>query len=96
MNCECKDIWLQISDINTQETYILGVIYRHPGTDIKNFIVASNDKLSKLNLKHRYYIVGDININVNNTNNPNSKNSDAYQNTLTSNTAFLLIHNPHE
>ena len=30
LNSKCEDIWLQISDINTQETFILGVIYRHP------------------------------------------------------------------
>ena len=83
MNSECEDVWLQISDINTQETFILGVIYRHPDTDIKNFVVAFNDKLSELNPKHRYYIVGDINVNVNNTSNTNSKDSDAYLNMLT-------------
>ena len=70
------------------------MIYRHPGTDIKNFIVAFNDKLSKLNPKHKYYIVGDIKINVNNTSNTNSKNSDAYLNMLTSNGAFLFIDKP--
>ena len=94
LNSECENIWLQISDINTQETFILGVLYRHLGTDIKNFIVAFNDKLSKLNPKHRYYIVGDIIINVNNTSNTNSKDSDAYLNMLTSNGAFLLIDKP--
>ena len=66
LNSESEDIRLKISDKNTQETFILGVIYRHPGTDIKNFNVASNDKLFKLNFKNRYYILGDININVNN------------------------------
>ena len=27
LNSECEDIWLQISDINTQETFTLGVTY---------------------------------------------------------------------
>ena len=47
-----------------------------------------------MNTKHRYYIVGDININVNNTSNTNSKVSEAYLNMLTSNGAFLLIDKP--
>ena len=94
LNSEFEDIWLQISDINAQETFILGVIYRLPRTDIKKFIVAFNDKLSKLNPKHRYYIEGDININVNNTSNNNSKDSDAYLNMSTSNGAFLLVDKP--
>ena len=42
LKSEYEDIWLQISDINMQATFILGVIYRHPGTNITNFIVAFN------------------------------------------------------
>ena len=38
--------------------------------------------------------MGDININVNNTSNTNSKDFDAYLNMLTSNGAFLLIDKP--
>ena len=50
-NSDCEDIWLQISDKNLPEIFIVGVIYRHPGTDAKNFIVAFNDKLSNVNPK---------------------------------------------
>ena len=72
----------------------MGVIYRHPGTDVKNFIDAFNNKLSKLNPKHKYYILGDININVNTVSSTQSTYSDAYLNMLTSNGAFLLIDKP--
>ena len=72
----------------------MGVIYRHPGTDVKNFINAFNNKLSKLNPKHKYYILGDININVNTVSSTQSTYSDAYLNMLTSNGTFLLIDKP--
>ena len=45
--------------------FTVGVIYRHPGTDVISFTDAFNDKLLKMNPKHKYYIMDDININVN-------------------------------
>ena len=57
LNSDCEDIWLQISDINTQETFILGMIYRHPGTDTKNFIDAFNDKLHWWTFLKKFYVV---------------------------------------
>ena len=29
LNCNCEDIWIQISDINSNQIFYLGVIYRH-------------------------------------------------------------------
>ena len=65
LNSECKDIWLQISDKNSEVIFTVGVIYRHLGIEVKNFIDAFNDKLSKMNPKHKYYILDNINSNLN-------------------------------
>ena len=64
LNSECEDIWLQITDKNSQEIFTAGVIYHLPGTDVKNFIDVFNNNLSKLNPLHKYYVLGDIKINV--------------------------------
>ena len=72
----------------------MGVICRHPGTDVQNFINAFNGELSKMNPKHKYYILGDININVNIVSSTQSTYSEAYLNMLTSNGSFLLLDKP--
>ena len=50
--------------------------------------MASNDKLIQLG-KHKYYIVSDFNINIDDKN--RSVNSDMYLNMISSNGAFLPI-----
>ena len=86
LNCNCKDIWIQISDFNSNQIFYLGVIYRHPDSNIINFISALNDRLIQLG-KHKYYIVHDFNINIDDKN--RSVNSDMYLNMISSNGAFL-------
>ena len=67
LNSNCEDIWMQIIDNITKNTFILGVVYRHPGGDINSFITSFNEKLLLLNStsRSRFYIVGDFNINAN-------------------------------
>ena len=65
LNSEYENIWLQISGKKSKEICTVGVIYRHPGTDVIGFTDAFNDELSKMNPKHIYYIMDEININVN-------------------------------
>ena len=86
LNCNCEDIWIQISDSNTKQNFYRGVIYRHPKSNITNFISVFNDKLIQLG-KHKYYIVGDFNINIDDKN--HSVNTNMYLNSLSSNGAFL-------
>ena len=86
--CNCEDIWIQISDFNSNQIFYLGVIYRHPNSYIINFLSALNDKLIQLG-KHKYYIFGDFNINIDDKN--LSVNSDMYLNMISSNGAFLPI-----
>ena len=62
--------------------------HRHPNSNNINFISALNDKLIQLS-KHKYYIVGDFNINTDDKN--RSVNSDMYLNMISSNDAFLPI-----
>ena len=67
LNSNCEDIWMQIIDNITKNTFILGVVYRHPGGDVNSFITSFNEKLLLLNStsRSRIYIVGDFNINAN-------------------------------
>ena len=30
LNCNCEDIWIQISDFNSNQIFYLGVIYQDP------------------------------------------------------------------
>ena len=88
LNCNCEDIWIQISDFNSNQIFYLGVIYRHPNSNILNFILALNNKLIQLG-KHKYYVVGNFNINIDYKN--RSVNSDMYLNMISNNGAFLPI-----
>ena len=66
LNSTCEDIWLRISNKIGNDSFIVGVIYRHPKGDVNNFLTALNKKLDLLGNK-RYYLFGDFNINVNST-----------------------------
>ena len=92
MLLNCENIWLQINNTITDNTFILGVIYCHP-KDKKFFISALNDKLVKLdNMTHKYYIIGDINIDVNTS--YISNNSTLFLNMLNRNRIYSLIDKP--
>ena len=88
LNCNCEDIWIQISYFNSKRNFYLRVIYRHPNSNITNFISAFNDKLIQLG-KHNNYIVDNFNINIDDKN--HSVNSNMYLNMISSNGAFLPI-----
>ena len=50
LNCNWEDIWIQISDFNSNQIFYFGVIYRHLNSNIINFISALNDKLIQLGI----------------------------------------------
>ena len=79
---------------NSAKTFILGVIYRHPKGDVHDFVSKFNDKLLQINEKYKskYYILGDININVNPSN--STEKSASYLNMISSNGAHMLIDKP--
>ena len=57
---ECKNLW-----VNHNERQVVGVIYRHPNTDIFRFQENLENLLCELNNKKlNYYICGDINIDL--------------------------------
>ena len=88
---DCEDIWINIKKQNTNQYFVIGVIYRHPSGNVTNFISALNHKLSQLKCK-KFYILGDFNINLLSTKfaDPSSE----YLNMLWSNSTFQLINKP--
>ena len=87
----CENIWPKLchSDL------LLGVIYRHPRSNVKLFTDQLNKTLEQLKTS-KVYLIGDMNINLspifnvsNNDSNVNSGNE--YANMLTSNGYFPLI-----
>ena len=54
-------------NINTKlaQNFLVGVVYRHPNANIKDFIDHFNDTLQKINEKNiNCVILGDFNINI--------------------------------
>ena len=87
----CENIWIKLchSDL------LLGVIYRHPRSNVKLFTDQLNKTLEQLKTS-KVYLIGDININLspifdvsNKDSNVNSANE--YVNMLASNGYFPLI-----
>ena len=89
----CENIWFQINNMITDDTFTLGVIYHHPKDNEKNFIFTLNDNLVKLNdMIQKYYIIGDFNIDVKTSN--ISNNSALFLNALNSNGVYSFIDKP--
>ena len=68
----CEDLWLEIFDDRatkdkkqTTNSFILGVIYRHPNTPFKSFTHHLCRNIELLNKKNKkFIIVGDANLNL--------------------------------
>ena len=61
---DCEDIWIQI-DTAESRPILVSAIYRHPRTNLNKFqyaLINTLEKIHKFNSK--YYICGDININL--------------------------------
>ena len=87
----CENIWLKLchSDL------LLGVIYRHPRSNVKLFTNQLNKTLEQLKT-FKVYLIGDMNINLSpifdvSNNNSNVNSADEYVNMLASNGIFLLL-----
>ena len=68
----CENMW---KNINTRlpRNFLVGVVYRHPNANIKEFADHFNDTLQKINLKDiNCVILGNFNINI-----PHHKNEPA-------------------
>ena len=89
-----ESIWLKIWNNNSTKTILIGFIYRHPTEDSNKFLDDFSDCMEKLaDEKKILYIIGDINIDINRTN-ENSPQADRYIQVITSNRAFSLITKP--
>ena len=72
---------------------MVGTIYRHPSSNTRDFIEFLNDIISELtSLKTYYFILVDININT--TISPISREATEYLNMLNSNYVASIIHIP--
>lgn len=88
----CEDIWVSVSSPNHNVNYVVGTIYRHPSSNPKLFSEYLDKVLTQLNSSNKYYfILGDININLNLT---SSKITTNYLNTLNSNGVVSIINQP--
>ena len=86
----CEDIWTEVS--TNQGSIIFTVIYRHPTTNFQAFENALANTLTELeNLKLRYVVSGDVNINYLAINNQKISN---YFNSLNALGSKLLITAP--
>ena len=89
-----QSIWLKIWNNNSTKTILIGSIYRHPTEDSNKFLNDFSDCMEKLaDEKELFYIIGDINIDINKTN-QNSPQADRYMPVTTSNGAFSVITKP--
>ena len=60
-----ESLWLNVYTIHLKENSSVGVIYWHPSENVDNFIEYFSVHLQKLTAKEKsYYILGDININI--------------------------------
>ena len=65
LNCsKCENLWVRIF-FNKKDSFVLGVIYRHPGYDFSEFHHCIIDCMHKLNQgRNKFLICGDINIDI--------------------------------
>ena len=88
----CENLWVRIKATVSSIHYIIGTIYRHPTSNMKDFSDYLNNSISELNdTKSYYFIIGDININTSSQSNNIVTN---YLNMLDSNSVASLTNNP--
>ena len=89
-----ESTWLKIWNNNSTKTILIGSIYWHPTEDSNKFLDDFSDCMEKLaDEKKMFYIISDINIDINRTN-QNSPQADRYMQVITSNGVFSLITKP--
>ena len=88
--CEC--LWIKLTCPGTDLNYS-GTVYRHPKTNMNEFLDMLDNILTDLNNNHtQYFILGNMNINT--LNNYSSKCTQDYLNMLSSNCTVNLIDKP--
>ena len=88
----CENLWVRIKSTVSSTHYIIGTIYRHPTSNMKDFSDYLNNSISELNdTKSYYFILCDININTSSQSNNIVTN---YLNMLDSNSVASLVNKP--
>ena len=60
----CENLWLQL-DTNNSNTFVIGVVYRHPNSNYEDFLDKLDVTIAKLSAtSSKYYICGDFNIDL--------------------------------
>ena len=89
----CEDIWLSVEDRRTNQFFNIVVLYRHPNTNIPEFISKLDEVFCNPILTNRCtYILGDINIDICTSN--RSTAAQEYINVLTCKGFFSIITKP--
>jgi hypothetical protein len=66
-NCDCEMLWMEVDKLglNTQKNYIIGTIYRRPGSNITKVNKLLADKLQTISLENKSILhMGDYNIDL--------------------------------
>ena len=64
---DCEMLWIEVDgkDLHTSKNYIIGTIYRRPGTNIAHFNNLLTEKLQTISLENKPIIhMGDYNIDL--------------------------------
>ena len=89
---KCEELCLNVK-LHSKSYFVIGTLYRHPGSNALVFCEKLNATLSNLNKTNKkFLILGDLNLNTTGCNqHPHAKD---YSNILSSNAAFPLITKP--
>ena len=87
-----EELWLNVK-LDSKSYFVIGTLYRHPGSNALVFCEKLNATLSNLNKTNKkFLIIGDLNLNTIGCNqHPHAKD---YLNILSCNAAFPLITKP--
>ena len=89
----CKDIWFSVEDRRSNQIFNIAVLYRHPNTNIPEFIRKLDDAFCNLLLTNKCtYILGDINIEISSPNRTTA--AQEYINVLSCKGFFPVITKP--
>jgi len=87
-----ENLWLQF-DTNNSNTFVVGVVYRHPNSNYKDFRDKLDVTIAKLSAtSSKYYICGDFNIDLLKYN--EDKRVEAYVNMLYSYGCYIFPNYP--
>lgn len=89
----CENVWIELPDKEVGKKTIIGVVYRHPGNDIKVFQQELDKTLQKINKEKKlFYILGDFNIDLKHC--QDHENTKSYVDMLFSNLCCPVISKP--